>query len=294
MNDILRNHPILQHVIRWAEARPDVRAVILTSTLTNPNAPTDRFSDYDIILAVDDVKPYFRDRGWLEDFGCVLVLYRDPLQLRYGLEGFAYITQYEDGMKIDFTVFQAGIFPHIAQEDELPDYLDVGYRVLLDKDGLAEGLKPPTYTRFIPSQPSLEEYLTIVELLFHEATYLAKHLWRDELIPAKYNLDVAMKFENLRVMLEWRMEIDHNWSIKTGAYGKGLKKRLPAEIWSALEETYVGAGREENWEAMFKTIDLFRRVAIEVGETLGYAYPQELHDRAVSYLNWVRSLEPKT
>jgi aminoglycoside 6-adenylyltransferase len=183
-----------------------------------------------------------------------------------------------------------GILPQLAREELLPDYLDVGYIVLLDKDNLTAGLKPPTYTAFIPSPPSLEEYLTIVELFFHEATYVAKHLWRDDLIPAKYNLDVMMKFENLRVMLEWRMEINYNWSIKTGAVGKGLKKRLPAEIWSALEETYVGAGTEENWQAMFKTIDLFQKVAIEVGDHLGYAYPQELHDRTVAYLSWVRSL----
>jgi aminoglycoside 6-adenylyltransferase len=293
MHQKLRENPVLQHVIHWAEARLDVRAVILTSTLTNPDASTDRFSDYDIILAVEDVQPYYQDRTWLEDFGHVLVLYRDPLQLNHGLEEFAYITQYEDGKKMDFMVFQTGILPKIAQEERLPDYLDVGYLVLLDKDGLTSGLKPPTYTSFIPSPPSEDEYLTIVELFFHEATYVAKHLWRDELIPAKYNLDQMMKFENLRVMLEWRMEMDHGWAVKTGAYGKGLKKRLPAKIWSMLEETYVGAGTEENWRAMFSTIDLFQRVAIEVGNHLGYAYPQQLHDRAVAYLNRVRDLETK-
>lgn len=293
MNNKLVENPILQHVIHWAEARPDVRAVILTSTLTNPDAPTDRFSDYDIILAVNDVQPYYNDRSWLEDFGHVLVLYRDPLQYKFGQEEFAYITQYEDGKKMDFMVFQAGILPHIAREEKLPDYLDVGYLVLLDKDGLTSGLKPPTYTAFIPSPPSEDEYLTIVELFFHEATYVAKHLWRNELIPSKYNLDQMMKFENLRVMLEWRMEMDHGWSIKTGAYGKGLKKHLPADIWSAFEETYVGAGIEENWQAMFRTIDLFQMVATEVGNHLGYAYPQQLHNRAVAYLSRVRQLEPK-
>jgi aminoglycoside 6-adenylyltransferase len=293
MNNILRNHPLLQHIVQWAQARPDVRAVILTSTLTDPNAPTDRFSDYDIILAVTDVQPYYQDRGWLEDFGHVLVLYRDPLKLTYGLEEFAYITQYEDGKKIDFMVFDTGILPHIAWEGVLPDYLDVGYVVLLDKDGLTSGLKPPTYTAFIPSPPSEVEYLTIIELFFHEATYVAKHLWRNELIPAKYNLDQMMKFENLRVMLEWRMEMDHGWSMKTGAYGKGLKKHLPAEIWSALEATYVGAGIEENWQAMFRTINLFHKVAIEVGDHLGFAYPHDLHQRAVAYLTCVRELEPK-
>jgi aminoglycoside 6-adenylyltransferase len=75
-------------------------------------------------------------------------------------------------------------------------------------------------------------------------------------------------------MLEWRMEIDYNWSVKTGAYGKGLKKRLKPEIWSELESTYVGARLEENWGALFKTIDLFRKVANEVADHLRYEYLQ--------------------
>jgi aminoglycoside 6-adenylyltransferase len=70
-----------------------------------------------------------------------------------------------------------------------------------------------------------------------------------------------------------------------------LKGLLSPEIWSALEKTYVGAGIEENWEAMFRTIDLFRQVAEQVGEHLGYEYPYELHRRAVGYLEKVRGLD---
>jgi hypothetical protein len=48
-------------------------------------------------------------------------------------------------------------------------------------------------------------------------------------------------------MLEWRMETAHGWSVKPGAYGKGLKQYIEPELWSDLESTYVGAGLEENW-----------------------------------------------
>jgi hypothetical protein len=41
-----------------------------------------------------------------------------------------------------------------------------------------------------------------------------------------------MKHIYLRPMLEWRMELDHDWSMRTGALGKGLKKQLPPKIWS--------------------------------------------------------------
>jgi aminoglycoside 6-adenylyltransferase len=80
------------------------------------------------------------------------------------------------------------------------------------------------------------------------------------------------------------MELDHDWSVPTGALGKGLKKRLPPEIWSQLENTYVGADIADNWEALFRTLALFRQVAIEVGEELGYAYPRDLDERVTTYV----------
>ena len=266
-----------------------VRAMLLTSSRADPKAHLDLFSDYDVILVVTDIHPFFEDRTWLQDFGQVLVVYRDPIRLDYGLEAFAYITQYEDGTKIDFTLWPVETLSRVKAGSELPHCLDVGYAVLLDKDRLTDGLRPPTYRAFIPDPPTEIAYQTLVEEFFHEATYVAKHLWRDDLMAAKYNLDHAMKHDNLRVMLEWRFEIDHHWSVKPGDYGKGLKKRLDREIWTELENTYVGAGLAENWEALFKTISLFRRIAIQVGTELGYAYPQELDLRVTSYLQKVRA-----
>ena len=60
-----------------------------------------------------------------------------------------------------------------------------------------------------------------------------------------YDSVCQMRFQLLRKKLDYRMEIDHNWSLNTGAYGKGLKKLLFPEIWSDLERTYIGAGEKE-------------------------------------------------
>jgi len=76
--------------------------------------------------------------------------------------------------------------------------------------------------------------------------------------------------------------------VRTSALGKGLKKRLPPEIWSQLERTYVGADIADNWEALFHTMALFRQVAIEVGEALGYLYPHDLDQRVTDYVQEMR------
>jgi aminoglycoside 6-adenylyltransferase len=280
---------VIEGLVRWALQQEAVRALLLTSSRANPNAAVDLFSDYDIILVVQDIQSFFEDRTWLGDFGTVLILYRDPIQVERGFERFRYITQYDDGIKIDFTLWPVGLLRGIAEQAELPDELDVGYRVLVDKEGLAQGLKPPSYHAHIPVSPSEGSYQAVVEEFLQEATYVAKHLWRGDLMPAKYNLDHAMKQENLRTMLEWRMEIDHQWSVKPGDYGKGLKRQLKPEIWAEFESTYAGSDTEENWQALFRTIALFRKVASEVADSLGYRYPHDLDRRVTGYLRRVKN-----
>ena len=280
-----------ERLIQWGEQQPPVRALLLTSSRAIPNAPVDVFSDYDVILAVREVEPFYRDRSWLGAFGRVLVLYRDPLIVEDGLERSAYVTQYENGLKIDFSLWPVELLKRIVRQPLLTDEFDAGYRVLLDKDGLTNGLKPPTYGGYIPKPPTETEYQEIVESFFLDATYAAKFIWRDDLMAAKHLLDYAMKQQSLRLMLEWHMEIDHHWSIKPGPYGRRLKRWLRADLWDELEDSYTGADLEANWDALFKTIDLFRKVASEVGEHLGYAYPSDLEARVITYLKMVKNLD---
>ena len=286
MSSTAREDEVIRRLKLWAMQRESVRAMLLTSTRANPNATLDAFSDYDIILIVDDIHPYYQDRSWLGDFGDVLVAYWDSIYLapEYGLEVFGNVTQYVDGLKMDFTLWPIKLVRRIAEEDRLPANLDVGYTVLLDKGQLTAGLKAPTYTVYIPKRPTGEAFYKVVEDFYSDAPYVAKCLLRDELLPAKWCLDYDMKHVYLRQMLEWRMELDCEWSIPTGALGKGLKKRLPAAIWSALEETFAGAEIDENWEALFKTLALFRDLGKQVADGLGYLFPDELDRRVTAFL----------
>jgi len=162
--------------------------------------------------------------------------------------------------------------------------------VLLDKDQLTNAMKPPTYRAYIPTRPTNEVYQKLINDFFSDVPYMAKCLLRGELFPAKWCLDYDMKHVHLRPMLEWRAGVEHNWSAATGSLGKGLKKKLPAEIWPQLEDTYAGANTRDNWEALFRTITLFREVALEVGESLGYEYPLELDQRVTAFAHRMQSM----
>lgn len=293
MKDTFAPRDVIRRLLRWAEQQDRVRAMLLTSSRAKPNAPVDAFSDYDVVLVVQDIHPFFDDRTWLQDFGEVLVVYWDPIHPapEYGIEQVGNVIQYADGLKIDFTLWPVELFRRIAAAPVLPADLDDGYTVLSDKDHLADGMQAPTYTAYIPTPPTEEAYQAAIEDFFSDVPYVAKCLWRDELLPAKWCLDYDMKHNYLRQVLEWRMEIDHHWSVPAGVLGRGLKKRLPPDLWDQLEHTYAGAGIADNWEALFRTIDLFRRAAIDVGEQLGYAYPHDLDRRVTAYVRHMQCQE---
>ena len=282
---------MIDRLIQWAEQQPSVRAMLLTSTRAVPGAPTDLFSDYDVILVLRDIRPFYAERAWLEAFGRVLTLYHDPLIPVRGLQRSGNVTQYEDGLKIDFSLWPVELLQQIVAEPQLPAELDAGYRILLDKDGLTEGLEPPGYKAYIPTPPAEADFLDLIEVFLLEATYVAKLLWRDDVMVAKHGLDQYMKQEHLLPLLEWHVETEHQWSVKPGPYGRGLKRWLRPDLWAWLERTYCGAGMDANWAALFETIALMRQVAGEVAERLGFRYPEDLEQRVMAYVLKVKNLD---
>jgi aminoglycoside 6-adenylyltransferase len=280
---------VLEKLIAWGNAQPSVRALILSSSRARPDGPVDLLSDYDLILAVTDPERFGRNDDWVFDYGPPLTRWGDESEL-LGLGTYFRGVVYEDYVKIDYTVWPDALLERVSDQADLPDELDAGYRVLLDKDGRTSGWKPPTYRAYIPVPPTEAQYRALIEEFWWNTTYVAKSLWRDELVFARFCLDHEIKLDVLRRLLEWRIEIDRGWRVRPGVWGRGLKRLLPADLWSELADTYVGPDIKDNWAALWRTVALFRRVAMEVGAALGYAYPQLLDDRMSTCLQGVREL----
>ena len=116
----------------------------------------------------------------------------------------------------------------------------------------------------------------------------------DVLVFAKFSLDYQIKLEVMRRVLEWHIEIEHDWRTRPGVHGRNISRLLPPDLWERWSGTYVGSELEENWVALFRSVELFRRVATEVGAALGYTYPTKLDDEVTDYLKALRSLPAET
>lgn len=280
---------VLARLVAWGEAQPLIRALVLTSSRARADDSVDLLSDYDVIVAVSDATAFAADEAWTSGYGQPLVRWSDKHEL-YGVTTHFHGVVYADGVKVDYTIWPDALLERISQAADLPEDLDVGYRMLLDKDGRASGWPAPTYRAHIPAQPTEAEYRALVEEFWWDTTYVAKSLWRREIVFAKFSLDYDAKFGALRRFLEWRIELDHDWSLRPGAYGRGLEEHLPADFWSQLSGTYVGTEIEDNWNALLRTTALFRRVAVEIGDKLGYPYPHDVDEAVTAHLEGVRRL----
>lgn len=288
--DTLPTAAILDRLVCWAEADERIRALILEGSRAGNSVSIDQVSDYDVLVVVTDVTGFAADEQWLSAFDRPLVRFNDH-DVEGGLHTFMRLVLYADGTKIDYCLWPVAMLERIIASAELPDILDTGYAVLLDKDQRAGRLPPPMYRAHVPAPPSQAAYDALVEEFWWETIYVAKNLWRDELMQARYSFESVLKLELLRRLLEWRIELNHDWALRPGRWGRHMKERLDAATWRELAATYVGADLEANWDALFRMTALFRRIALEVGTALGYAYQQQRDDEVTRYLQQVRQLD---
>ena len=144
---------MLGELVAWGEAEDEIRALVLTSTRSQQDGSADELSDYDLIVAVRDADDFVAREGWAGARGRPLVGWGDEHELlgeRTTFRG----AVYRDGVRVDFTIWTASLLESIAAADALPDDLDVGYRVLLDKDGATSRWSAPTYLAHVPTRPT--------------------------------------------------------------------------------------------------------------------------------------------
>lgn len=283
-----KDDAVIGRIVAWAAGNELIRAVLLEGSRGDPSATIDEFSDYDIAVVVSDLAPFTESLTWIEWFGDPIVHWGDR-RLIDDIDFRMRLVMYEGGMRIDYCVWTPAALQTMVAHGRVPAILDTGYRVLLDKDGITKELPPATHTAHIPPRPAETEFLALVNDFWWETLYVAKNLRRDELFPARWSLDTEMKSHMLRRMLEWRAEIDGDWSIRPGNLGRGLKRLLPADLWREIEQTFAAAGEREGWAALWATIHVFRRVAMEVADALGFDYPDDLDRRVTAYLT---SMQP--
>lgn len=278
----------LQQILAWATANDDVRAMLLTSSLVNPYAPVDQFSDLDIELVFSDLQKVLNDDGWLSHFGKVVAKIAEPETVFNGKHAMRMVL-YDDYVKVDFKLYSVSKFREDVENDELPEDWDIGYKVLVDKNRLTADLKPASHQVSLIKRPTAAEFEQKLNDFWWDMTYVAKCLARDNIFYAKFMSEDNMRTDYLVPLIEWYIAVDHGWNMTTNKHGRLFKKYLSPEIWQKIEATFSGGDIQDNWRALIAYADLVRELGTTLADKLNYSYPGELENNIRQYLVFVKA-----
>lgn len=277
----------LTSIVKWAEKNGDVRAVLLTSSLVNPLAVVDEYSDLDIELILEDNTNYISDKSWTLNFGNPIAMIEEDencFEDKHAMK----MVLYEDGVKVDFKLFSKSKFLKETEQKELPEDWDIGYKILIDKDGITKQMLKPTYQVSIIQKPSEEKFRQTINDFWWDTTYVAKCLLRDEIFYAKFMSETVIRTEYLTPLIEWHIASGHNWNITTNKYGRLFKKYLTQEMWIKIERTFSGSELEDNWNSLFAMTNLVSEIGTALSKKLDYEYPKKLEIDLRKYLTEVK------
>lgn len=271
-------------ILETAREDERIRAVILNGSRANPNAPRDFFQDFDVVYLVSDVAPFKNNYDWIRRFGELMILQEpeemgDPPPKQDG--GVVFLMQFMDGNRIDL-----GIYPVSMAAEMVTDSLSV---LLLDKDSIVPAFPPADESGYIPKPPTCKAFADCCNEFWWVSAYVAKGLWREQILYAHHMLDQYTR-EQLMKMLAWYIGIRTGFTVNPGKFGKYYQRCLEPGLWERVLKTFADSDTSHTWEALFAMCDLFRVVAVRVGQHFGYDYPHRDDRRVSAHLRHVRSL----
>lgn len=278
-----REQEIYNLILDFANRDENIRAVVLNGSRANPNVKPDPFQDFDAACLVRDILPYLRNWDIVRFFGEPMIVQLPEEMTDPPADGdghYSYLMQFMDGNRIDLSFFPPSQWSRPTQ-DSLAS-------ALLDKDGLLANLPESSERDYIPAPPTDKAFQDCCNEFWWVCPYVAKGLWRGELIYAHALLEVIR--EQLMKMLRWYFGIQTDFKMSPGKHGRNFKNIFAPEMMSQIEHTYADADLEKVWQALFTMGDLFRSTAREVAGAFGFEYPQADDDRVSAHLRHVKGL----
>ncbi len=246
-----------------------IRAVTMNGSRADKNATHDKYSDFDIVYYVKDIREFTQNRSWIEDFGEILIMqcpmdwYMEPYDYE-SRDNFNYLIQFKDGNRIDLSLVDIS---NIEQEKEN----DEPRIVLLNKDNYDSLVNCDTDKAFWVDKPSEKEFQDTINEFRWVSIYVSKGLCRKQLYYAKHMYDVNV-MEMFMKMLNWKIGVDNNFQVSTGAHSKYLYRYLNENEMKRVHSIFPGGEYEDIWMKLFLMYDYFEENTAYVAKHLGFHY----------------------
>ena len=271
------NNNFLQKILSWAENDDSIRMLMQTGSHTRIDNTVDELSDFDIEVFARNMGKFSESDSWMKKIAEVWV----SLPLTNTVGDPTRLVIFRDGVKVDFTFNQLKEVERI-KKDGYDDYLNKGFKILLDKDSLAKDLPPPSYKIQLAKKPTQQEFTALVDEFFFEAYHIPKYAKRGSLWTVKMR-DWGLK-ELLLKMIEWYEKSLHGFDYDTWYTGHKIEKWAEKDLYEELKNIFAHFDKEDSLKALDATIVLFRGIAKKAAKNLGYTYPEAVDENLSGYI----------
>ncbi len=275
-------------IIDFAQSDKRVRAVLLNGSRANPKIKTDPYQDYDIVFVVEEMKSFISDHNWTEVFGKKLI-WQLPDEMVFGNDEqrvcFTYLMLFEEGNRIDLTLFPAEKLKDHFKKDSLT-------KVWLDKDALFTDIQPPSDADYIIKKPSEKEFLDTCNEFWWVSTYVAKGILRNEIVYAKDMMEDPVRKMFLKI-IAWYIGCQTNFSVSSGKSGRFIDEYLSPEDYRQVLKTYPDYHTENIKSALFLMFEIFSSYAKQIAEDLNFNYSVKEQENTTKYLKKILTDDKK-
>lgn len=272
---------MLQLILKFAQKDERIRMVCLDGSRADRNAVHDRYSDFDIVLFVSDIRPFTQNQNWLYEFGEILILQKpmDFYDQPYDYQSRApynILTQYADGNRIDFRLVDLS---DLSEELQNPE----PRQVLLKKDQWLPISGKESNEAYFVSKPEEKEFHDCCNEFWWISLNTVKGLCREEFYYAKqmyehYQMDMLIK------MLSWKAVLPYDFHASVGKCGKYLKRFLSKEEMERFQGLFPNGEYEDIWRKFFLSLDFFEELSQTVARELSFLPPKEQSEQIKRYL----------
>lgn len=247
----------------FGKSRDDVGACYIIGSMANIEQGVDAFSDFDVVYAVKDIKPFLKNKKWLTQFGDVMIIEaKSACDSRMATKEnvYSFPVQYREGHRIDFK-FQT------YENLNKVGFLDKNYKILFDKDGLLIKIKNCKENFFV-KKPSKSDFNNSCNKFWWNSFSVLKGYFREQEIFAMEILETVLRPELMK-MIDWYVGFKNDFKISTGKNHRNIQKFLTKQEYEKLIKTYPAANLKSIYKAYLAICDAFVYFSDEVAYLLG-------------------------
>ena len=245
-----------------------VKAVAMSGSRTNQNAPKDEFQDYDVVYVVDDFDNLMSDLSWLDYFGKRILEQEVVLDHRR-----LYLMLFEDGNRIDLT---------LCPKEHIKEWVDseAGFTVLEDPEHLFEPYSQ-NLERYWTSTATETNFVKSCNEFWWVSAYVVKGICRKQVIYATDHLYGICQQEFLKI-LAWQVASNRE-VVDIGKNYKYLFNYLPTEKGKEFSNLLDFSSIEKLTQSLFATMKLFHQEAQTLAQKMGFDYDKEVAEKMIEY-----------